>query len=209
MTKPLHERLREYEKQCDNPFFEFGDGSKGFVTFSTYEASKLADEIERDYRLLPRFKDGPVKFGDEVDQGDYIFTARRINFYENGDVTVCDIGGQGRTYRPGELLERPTPKVCDADGAEIKEDATLYGTGREQHRYTVQKPYSINEEVGERFCVQCYDHDEGNIVWCDPQMLTYREPDSLNKLLEDMMTDKRTRGTSYIPRIQSLIERGA
>lgn len=93
---------------------------------------------------------------------------------------------QGLTVFPGERVKRRAPEVLGADGLPLDEDDTVYGTVREQHRYTVQVPYSINEAVGQRFCVQCYDHDEGNITWCDPSMLTHTPPDTLERLRDDM-----------------------
>ena len=41
------------------------------------------------------------------------------------------------------------------------------------------------EVLGQRFCVQCYDHDEGNITWCDPSMLTHTPPDTQQKIDDD------------------------
>lgn len=133
----------------------------------------LHEYVDRCFLPRPRFEDGePVQFGDEPL---YLETIDEIDFYQDGTVTI---GHDGNTFEvdPGEGVERPAPEVLGADGLPLNEDDTVYGTGREQHRYTVQVPYSINEEVGKRFCVQCYDHDEGNITWCDPSMLTHERP---------------------------------
>lgn len=65
-------------------------------------------------------------------------------------------GEDGRANDLASMCKRPAPEVLGADGKPLNEDDTVYGTGREQHRYTVQVPYSINEAVGQRFCVQCY-----------------------------------------------------
>lgn len=94
-------------------------------------------------------------------------------------------GEDGRANDLASMCKRPAPEVLGADGKPLNEDDTVYGTGREQHRYTVQVPYSINEAVGQRFCVQCYDHDEGNITWCDPSMLTHTPPDTQQKIDDD------------------------
>lgn len=129
--------------------------------------------LDRCFIPRPRFEDGePVQFGDEPL---YLETIDEIDFYQDGTVTI---GHDGNTFEvdPGEGVKRPAPEALGADGLPLNEDDTVYGTGREQHRYTVQVPYSINEEVGKRFCVQCYDHDEGNITWCDPSMLTHERP---------------------------------
>lgn len=94
-------------------------------------------------------------------------------------------GEDGRANDLASTCKRPAPEVLGADGKPLNEDDTVYGTGREQHRYTVQVPYSINEAAGQRFCVQCYDHDEGNITWCDPSMLTHTPPDTQQKIDDD------------------------
>lgn len=134
----------------------------------------------------PRFEDGePVQFGDSPVGLDgvekFIFTRSC-----GGSCQMQDANGNMLTVFPGERVKRRAPEVLGADGLPLDEDDTVYGTGREQHRYTVQVPYSINEVIGQRFCVQCYDHDEGNITWCDPSMLTHTPPDTLERLRDDI-----------------------
>lgn len=135
--------------------------------------------LERCFIPRPRFEDGEtVQVGDKVM---HPTTGKTCTVYciNTFDDSIC-IGFVGDhlavDLRGGDRLKRPAPEVLGADGLPLNEDDTVYGTGREQHRYTVQVPYSINEEVGKRFCVQCYDHDEGNITWCDPSMLTHERP---------------------------------
>lgn len=82
-------------------------------------------------------------------------------------------------------LHLAKPKVLDADGVPVCEEETVYGTGREQHRYTVQVPCDINPELGERFSVRCYDHNDGGIAWVDPSMLTHKEPETMERIRED------------------------
>lgn len=138
----------------------------------------------------------PVQFGDDielhyrgggVDKG--CFQEVAIN---KGPVSILSFVGvsHARDYRYDsecDILKRPAPEVLGADGLPLDEDDTVYGMGREQHRYTVQVPYSINEVLGQRFCVQCYDHDEGNITWCDPSMLTHTLPDTQERIDEDAL----------------------
>lgn len=123
--------------------------------------------LERCAIPRPRFEDGePVQFGDE-----------KFIFLRNGGCCqMQDADGNICNVFHGKRVKRRAPEVLGADGLPLDEDDTVYVMGREQHRYTVQVPYSINEEVGKRFCVQCYDHDEGNITWCDPSMLTHERP---------------------------------
>lgn len=131
--------------------------------------------LERCAIPRPRFEDGePVQFGDDTDELDGV---EKFIFLRNGGCCqMQDADGNICNVFHGKRVKRRAPEVLGADGLPLDEDDTVYGMGREQHRYTVQVPYSINEEVGKRFCVQCYDHDEGDITWCDPSMLTHERP---------------------------------
>lgn len=141
--------------------------------------------LERCFIPRPRFEDGePVQFGDDTDELDGV---EKFIFLRNGGCCqMRDADGNICNVFHGKRVKRRAPEVLGADGLPLDEDDTVYGMGREQHRYTVQVPYSINEVLGQRFCVQCYDHDEGNITWCDPSMLTHTPPDTLERLRDDM-----------------------
>lgn len=214
MKKLLHERLREYGSNCRSDYTDW---------LSQRHANELANEIEKYYIPRPRFEDGePVQFGDEYKWADA--NIRKITGFgvtENGAPYVtCAFDGLGMSDAMiySGSLKRPKHKVLDADGVTIEEDDTVYGMEREQHRYTVQVPYSVDGEDGERFCVQCYDHDDGIIAWCDPSMLTHREPDSLEKVQDTIdalanvyESDDRLCDDLHniSDRLTALIERGA
>lgn len=125
----------------------------------------------------------PVRFGEHY--GNMEQWLYSVSFCGRHAV-LCGSAGEEMRVERGERVKRRVPEVLGADGLPLDEDDTVYGMGREQHRYTVQVPYSINEVIGQRFCVQCYDHDEGNITWCDPSMLTHTPPDTLERLRDDM-----------------------
>lgn len=136
----------------------------------------------------PRFEDGePVHIGDKAEHP-YTGETCTIDCINTFDGSYClgFVEESSASLLDRERVKRPDPEVLGADGLPLDEDDTVYGMGREQHRYTVQVPYSINEVIGQRFCVQCYDHDEGNITWCDPSMLTHTPPDTLERLRDDM-----------------------
>lgn len=125
-----------------------------------------------------------MQFGDDTDELDGV---EKFIFLRNGGCCqMQDADGNICNVFHGKRVKRRAPEVLGADGLPLDEDDTVYGMGREQHRYTVQVPYSINEVIGQRFCVQCYDHDEGNITWCDPSMLTHTPPDTLERLRDDI-----------------------
>lgn len=148
--------------------------------------------LERCAIPRPRFEDGePVQFGDDTDELDGV---EKFIFLRNGGCCqMQDADGNICNVFHGKRVKRRAPEVLGADGLPLDEDDTVYGMGREQHRYTVQVPYSINEAVGQRFCVQCYDHDEGNITWCDPSMLTHTQPDTQERI----DADKKKENSKY------------
>lgn len=221
MKKLLHERLRDEEAICECRITT--DSGQRVIALNKREMDALAEEIEKYYIPRPRFEDGePVQFGDYVDGCNGHVDSFLI--YEDGSGTVygeADLPykvDDGALTNIDEPHKRPKPKVLDADGVPIKEDDTVYGMGREQHRYTVQIPYSMDNEDGERFCVQCYDHDDGIIAWCDPSMLTHREPDTLERVRNDMLVALKVNQTResalhdidvFADRLTALIERGA
>lgn len=143
--------------------------------------------LDRCFIPRPRFEDGePVQLGDKAEHpytGETC-TIDCINTF-NGSYCLGFVEERSASLCDGERVKRPAPEVLGADGKPLNEDDTAYGTGREQHRYTVQVPFSINDEVGDRFCVQCYDHDEGNVVWCDPSMLTHTPTDTQERIDDD------------------------
>ena len=148
-------------------------------------AESIGDWLDRWFLPRPRFEDGePVQFGDSPVGLDGV---EKFIFLRNGGCCqMQDADGNICNVFHGKRVKRRAPEVLGADGLPLDEDDTVYGMGREQHRYTVQVPYSINEVLGQRFCVQCYDHDEGNITWCDPSMLTHTPPDTLERLRDDI-----------------------
>lgn len=183
----LAEARKEAVNESKKPMWWFRSAIKlGEDWPEPRDGEKFRDYLHRCFLPRPRFEDGePVQFGDSPVGLDgvekFIFTRSC-----EGSCQMQDADGSMLTVFPGERVKRRAPEVLGADGLPLDEDDTVYGMDREQHRYTVQVPYSINEAVGRRFCVQCYDHDEGNITWCDPSMLTHTPPDTLERLRDDM-----------------------
>ncbi len=222
MTKPLHEQLRGIRPgSFTDDLAEIAGAEpqkKGEILGELFDRTvvALADRIENEYLPLPCDEEGkPWKVGDPViDFDGSKSTITGLKWDGEEWLILSRWGGKDDgVTSTASSCKRPDPPVLDADGVEIKSDDTVYGTGREQHRYTVQVPYSINKEYGERFCVQCYDHDAGNIVWCDPSMLTHKEPDTLEKLRDDIRSYYGKQITSdevceWEDRLTTLIERG-
>lgn len=143
----------------------------------------LSDRERRILDMWPRFEDGePVMIGDEVDG----LGGEIIEVYIAED--VADIWNNFANHMHlslGERVNRPAPKVLDADGVEIEAGDTVYGIGRTKHRFEVIDPHHIDPEVGEAFSVRCYDRDEHEQCHCKPKLLTHTRPDSWERLTED------------------------
>lgn len=160
-------------------------------------AEPIGDWLDRWFIPRPRYEDGePVRFGEDTDELNGIvklifLLGGRCCQMQDADGNICNVFH-------GKRVKRRAPEVLGADGLPLDEDDTVYGMGREQHRYTVQVPYSINEVIGQRFCVQCYDHDEGNITWCDPSMLTHTPPETQERIDDDATLSPREYYNAHI-----------
>ena len=131
----------------------------------------LTDREREILDMWPKFEDDEyVWFGDETDRivGKVIaiqFGAALVSFWNDSD---------DRVYMDyGERVMRPTPKVLDADGVEIKAgDTVWHEDGSEQ----------LVEEMN-RYGVRCFDGDKRRTF--DPKYLTHTRPDSWERLEED------------------------
>ena len=207
MKKLLHERLREYGSKCHADHTEW---------LKQRHANELADEIEKYYIPRPRFEDGePVQRTDKVDwenlrdyhpQSPWMITAIRNDgrpIATAGDkvVAVANITDDG-------FVKRPEPKALDADGVEIKVGDTVYDTSNGKALKVTEVLKSSVGVIGELGC--------GSIL---AEHITHREPDSLEKLRDDMAEYKtdthfaelKTEHTfgEFIDRLTAIMERGA
>lgn len=200
MKKLLHERLREAAKNGVTSI-ETCDENRVISLLKDEELS-LAYEIEKYYIPRPRFEDGePVQFGDRFVnfRGEENSTISSLT-YTKGNNDYVNINGWHK-QNLNEPVYRYKPKVLDADGVEIKAGQTRWHipTGK---KVTIQD-LGINKKTA---------GDSVGLLggsWVSPLSLTLKEPDSMEKILVDMMGDNHMRGTSYIRRIQALMERDA
>lgn len=227
MEKLLHERLRECSFDmgaCTIELVYGGDRPVDYCyTHNCVEceielAQNLADEIERYYIPRPRFEDGePVQFGDEIEWADCNIRAiTGFGITPSGKPYVtCAFDGKGvcdaMVYSGS--IRRPA-KVLDADGEPIEVGDTVYevNTG---HESTVTSTTMISSD-GCNIC--CKDGGAG-VLHYNPEDLTHREPDSLEKLRDDMVEFKDSTYCSFleverpferfIDRLDALLERDA
>ena len=163
-------RIVESEQECDE------------LREMVRSLNALTDEMEK--RLMPegmewpRFEDGAqVKFGDVVSDGD---ETGRVYYVTFDTVNPVIIGFTDETpdqdpgtwlevsVSDGERVKRPTPKVLDADGAEIEVGDDLYSV-----------------EGSLKLHVSHVDRTNGKIAtdamfsldkWADPSLFTHRAP---------------------------------
>ena len=200
MKKLLYERLREYGSNCLADYTEWS---------RQRHANELADEIEKYYIPRPRFEDGePVRVGDS-------FIQKCIN----EEVELSKIGIALYTsdclnmvWFPDEVVPRPAPKVLDADGVEIKVGDVVYSLLHDGEdpfgtRYRVDRLIPDHE-----LPVRCFHGTDFGYQF-DGASLTHREPDSLEKLLDDILSEDRMRGISCVQdwayRLAAIMERDA
>lgn len=135
----------------------------------------IADEIEKYYDPKLRFEDGePAKEGDKyVDQYGHECTISSIDkrariWDENGGYEVVDV------CKP---LKRPKSKVLDADGIEIKVGDTVWV------KNSPFEPLLVSGFKDGRVLMSY--HNDTSLGY-KPTSLTHREPDSLEKLRDDL-----------------------
>lgn len=132
----------------------------------------IAYEIEKYYTPRPRFQDGELACENDVfvdSLGDEHTISLIEPAFKVWDTDNCFV-------RYNNLLKRPEPKALDADGVEIKVGDTVWiiESGAKG------KVEEINKD---RAYVKC---DDGWLADVHVSNLTHQEPDSLEKLRDDM-----------------------
>lgn len=149
-----------------------------------------------------------IEVGDTVFEGDNPKPLKVIHIYESGDIQAVGDGGMDSKLDSSQYYhDRP---VFDADGKRICKGDTVWDkkTG-EQLTVVSPKAYTKDGTV-----VVCKDGAPGEL-WYAPEDLTHREPDSLEKLRDDLYTlaarddgDIEVEIVIFADRLTALIERG-
>lgn len=260
MKKLLHERLREWANTCG----EIAINGEWYANpFTSRIAKLLSDEIERYYIPRPQFEDGePVQDSDMEEIGGMatccVYTDGSWSF--NPDEHEDEKNPKGWVTQRGtkkERIKRPSPKVLDADGVEIKAGDTVYRVEGDWYGHVIRFDVDEHEEA----IVLCdsmkspakylthkepvLDADgmpikEGDTVWDDlgvkysvyqisfddaspmilvanggesfwshaPSSFTHQEPDSLEKLCNDMKHNREASLFNFANRFLAIMERG-
>lgn len=221
MKKLLHERLREIapriSKSCDDDWgIDELREAMNVACYSTYQSDlentvlAIADEIEKYYDPKPRDPEGnPVHKDMEVEGG----VVSHWNVYEDGSWSVSDSYYEEiQCGNKDEPIRLPEPKILDADGVEINVGDTVWlTTSGKKLRVDGFTPWKYvrcsNPEIDG-------DHEAGlNFA---PESLTHREPDSLEKLRDDIDIYVRNgwnisqpKAEEFASRLTAIMERDA
>nr|DAE60796.1 MAG TPA: hypothetical protein [Caudoviricetes sp.] len=191
--KLLHERLRDWEYSNET----------AITVLTSKEAEAFADEIEKYYIPRPRYEDGrPVQFKNEfVDHNGHNQTLSSLT-YTKGSHDYVSLNGRTK-QRLDEPVNRKI-KVLDADGVEIMAGDTVWLVGG-----SISNEVKFVTKETNRVCIA----NENGQTWVDAFELTHIEPDSLEKLRDDMRNNHENWETDpnawldYADRLTALMER--
>lgn len=205
--KLLHERLREHAAK--DIIGDFACGNTKIVSLRADEALALADEIERQYVPVPRFPDGePVHLGCPVCGG----VVGGFSVWDDGSFALYSEDGDVlQEGEPGDFAKRPELKALDAEGVEVKVGDTVWFFDK-----VAGGPVGDPMEVDKAVCGTLMF--EGGVVM-PAYMMTHREPDSLEKIRDDIaegLADVAIpanvwdiKRAEWCDRLTALMERGA
>lgn len=182
MKKLPHEMLRDGADRAEKEkcLYNFSIGNRYIASPTAKEARRIADVFEKYYSPIPRDPEGnPVHEDMEVDGG----VVKHWSVSEDGSWTIFDNDYEEiQCGDKNEPIRLPEPKVLDADGVEIKVGDTVWHKEMGIRFLVTKLPtpdyYSSVE-------VKTTEHPIYTTGY-DPNLLTHREPDSLEKLRDDI-----------------------
>lgn len=150
-------------------------------------AGQLLAEIEREYLPRPRFEDGePVQFGDEfvydksTGQSSKVF---KFGFTTIDGCTIYDSMGNCSLHP-----KRPEPEVLDADGVPIRNGDIVWEVDEDGHVSTRAFRVVGLNNTKNTACI-CPAEIGGAVSHIAADMLTHKQPDSLERIEEDAKLD--------------------
>lgn len=207
MKKLPHERLRSkpaIERRCI-----FVDSGTLVPIVNRDGMSALADDIEKYYNPKPRDPEGnPVHKDMEVEGG----VVKHWSVSEDGSWTIFDDDYEEiQCGDKNEPIRLPEPKILDADGVEIKVGDVVWPINNPEMKMVVDNFQRI---YGQDMTVNC--EFEGEYYNFDVDKLTHREPDSLEKLRDDIQSHvtsgwhiSTSQAAIYANRLTAIMERDA
>lgn len=127
----------------------------------------------------PKYDTGEmVDFGDEVDRGDGVgASVDKVSFYGDQwrlyDRYGCEINED--MMGPGERVNRPAPKVLDADGAEVREKCDVWWICEGDERGVHAERLRV-ETICPNGLIECSPYNGGTWVYLEPSELYVNKP---------------------------------
>ena len=199
------------------------------------EGRLMPEGMEWLVEAWPRFEDGePVKFGDVVSDGD---ETGRVYYVTFDTVNPVIIGFTDETpdqdpgtwlevsVNDGERVERPAPKVLDADGVETRVWDTVYEIETGERYFVTNVFNGMTEPDFPEHTVECRKYEDVVTHMFRPSQLTHTRPeppDSWERIEEDagctatkynerrgtIFTTKQQVARDLVRRCRALAERG-
>ena len=184
MTKEFDERnMAKSRRVCE-------DMEAAHVT----QWRKLTERERQILCMWPRFEDGePVMPGDKVHYASTYHDETEIEVESitvmDGFFVLCDDECRSNQYEQGQRVNRPAPKVLDADGVEIKAGDTVWYrslcTMGSMRKATVA---GFDEHSLDGPLVTLKD-EAGKTWYIHPKKITHTPPDSWERLEEDAVKE--------------------
>lgn len=223
MKKLLHERLREWainRSPLTAATSDYGIDMFSSLSMKSSDLFKaIANETEEYYRPIPCDREGnPAHEGMEVDGG----TVHTWCVYGDGSWDLYD-----EDYVPiqnGGLCDPvrlPEPKALDADGVPCKKGETVwyapaYATKDNAGPWKVLEVQGCDSVLIGRGYLPGEDDYMETVSGEAPDILTHREPDSLEKLRDDIDMSVRNgwnisqpKAEEFANRLTAIMERDA
>lgn len=207
---PVHEDM-EVEGGTVFTWRIYGDGSWDLLdsSFILIQSGGCDDPIR-----LPAPKALDAN-GVPTKKGDWVWDVHpevRDNPFWGGELWVVDVTednivvapspGSGATMSaPSRCFSHARPQY-DRNGVLCKPGDTVFGLGREQHRYKVLSEENDVEKCEPydhgRFTLPCLDLTEGDesVCFLDPRMVSHKEPGSYEEL-QEMLQEESPEEDSY------------
>lgn len=175
----------------------------GEIANGSDEHDELKAAIDRYYLPRPLFEDGePVQLGDTVVdklRGEMLVTrmchvGKGVYFNESHNPWGKKLRKTRIAYAPGERVERPKPKVPDADGAPIEIGDTVWVDEPEHVDCQWEVVYIHND--GYVIVHQCFGGEREIAV--SPSKITHREPDTQERIDDDVTMPPRAYYAKHI-----------
>ena len=165
----------------DTMDFDARNAEKSRSVCERIHAEHVRTELsERERRILdmwPKFEDGaPLMYEDEFQLGGEAHTAYGFNFGVYGRVSIGVEQGSHVRLPNGERVERPEPKVVDADGVEIKVGDTVW------HHSGFAHGVVTSIDAGSLMNTTRYVDESGTEFRDAARNLTHTRPDSWERL---------------------------